>query len=80
MMTNGSGLAADHSKGGGGVERGGDPCGRPGGLQCAGERASWPGWSEVGIFAVALEDEMCRGERALAGVERDRDPCGRPGG
>ncbi len=29
MRTNGSQLAADHSKGGGGVERGGDPCGRP---------------------------------------------------
>jgi hypothetical protein len=31
MRTKGVRLAADHSKGGGGVERGGDPCGRPGG-------------------------------------------------
>src|SRR5260370_7077262 len=28
MRTKGSLLAADHSKGGGGVERGGDPCGQ----------------------------------------------------
>ncbi len=32
MTTKGSSLATDHSKGGGGAERGGDPCGRPGGM------------------------------------------------
>src|SRR5260370_39897336 len=31
MRTQRSSLATSHSKGGGGVERGGDPCGRPGG-------------------------------------------------
>src|SRR5216684_1944693 len=35
-------LAMDHSKGGGGVERGGDPCGRPGGCNVSG-RESRPG-------------------------------------
>src|SRR5258708_6015767 len=39
MRTKGSRLAADHCKGGGGVEWGGDRCGRAGGTQCAGERA-----------------------------------------
>ncbi len=39
MRTKGSLLATDHGKGGGGVEWGGDPCGRPGGMQCVGERA-----------------------------------------
>ncbi len=33
-----------HCKGGGGVERGGDPCGRPGGMQCVGVRACGRPW------------------------------------
>src|SRR5712692_1309817 len=35
MTTKGSSLATSHSKGGGGVERGGDPCGRPAGGSAA---------------------------------------------
>ena len=31
MITKGASPATSHSKGGGGVERGGDPCGRPAG-------------------------------------------------
>src|SRR6266849_7300433 len=42
MRTKGSLLAADHSKGGGGVEWGGDPCGRPGGCNVSG-REGRPG-------------------------------------
>src|SRR6266849_9682360 len=35
MTTKGLSLATSHSKGGGGVERGGDPCGRPAGNRCS---------------------------------------------
>ena len=35
-------LAADLCKGGGGVERGGDPCGRPGGCDVSGREAAHP--------------------------------------
>src|SRR5713101_3933635 len=42
MRTKGSLLAADHSRGGGGVEWGGDPCGRPGGCNVSG-REGRPG-------------------------------------
>src|SRR5260370_33777737 len=36
MITKGTSPATSHCKGGGGVERGGDPCGRP-----AGRQVSW---------------------------------------
>src|SRR5260370_15709683 len=80
MRTKGSLLAADHCKGGGGVERGGDPCGRPDHApQC------WRPFSHVQVFSHCAE-QRCLPRSALAirslcgfaemwGIVR-RSPCG----
>src|SRR5712692_8017642 len=39
MITKRASPATSHCKGGGGVERGGDPCGRPAGVKCHGGSA-----------------------------------------
>jgi hypothetical protein len=49
-----------HGKGGSGVERGGDPCGRPAGGLLSPLSLSFAGDVEEGPLRSPLGDEMCQ--------------------